>query len=97
MTATLSTPKELREKVSQFAKANDLDVKIVEGEPCDIRIVSAGEKVKSRTDTLQAGGQINCAAAWKMAEKHHIPLLLLGALLDLLDIRVRQCCLGCFK
>ncbi len=97
MTATLSTPKELREKVSQFAKANDMDVKVVEGEPCDICIVSAGEKAESLADTLQTGGWIKCAAAWEMAKKHHIPLLLLGALLDLLDIRVRGCCLGCFE
>ena len=97
MTTTLSAPKELRDKVSQFAKANDMNVKVVEGEPCDICIVSGGKKAESLADTLQAGGWIRCAAAWEMAKKHHISLLLLGALLDLLDIRVRRCCLGCFE
>ena len=97
MTTTLSAPKELHEKVSRFAKTNDMDVKVVEGEPCDIRIVSSGEKAECLADTLHPGGWIKCAAAWEMAEKHHIPLLMLGALLDLLDIRVRQCCLGCFE
>ncbi len=97
MTTRLSAPKQLREKVSRFVKDNDMNAKVVDGEPCDICIVQAGGKVESLPDTLHAGGWIKCSTAWEMAKKHRIPLILLGSLLDLLDIRVRQCCLGCFE
>ena len=93
----LLVPDDLREKVEGFVKENDLKIEVVDEEPCDLRVEAAGEEHKEcRGDTIVAGGWIRCASAWKLGKRHGIPLLQLGALLDLLDVRVRECCLGCF-
>jgi hypothetical protein len=46
--------------------------------------------------TLCAGGWISCALAWGMAKKLGLEGASFGRLLDVLDIRVRECQLGCF-
>ena len=92
-------PPELRERLAGFAAVNGVSVEVVAGDPCNLRVVvSTGpERLESRVDTLEANGWIKCATAWTLAEKHGIPLLSLGALLNELDIKIRHCSLGCFK
>ena len=92
-------PSELRGKIRSFAQSNQLSLDVVEEKPWDIQVVlSTGpERTESSADVLQAGGMILCATAWAMSAKHSSPLLHLGALFNELDIRIRQCSLGCFK
>lgn len=97
MPARVQVPEELREKVAHFFEANGMELEIVDEPPFDLRIIASGERRECSTDTLQAGGWTKCAAAWAMARKHGLPLLPLGGLLRELDIKIRECCLGCFK
>lgn len=92
-------PPALREKVAAFVEAHSVDWDVVDEEPCDIRVAlcADGDRRQSVADRLEAGGWIKCATAWGLAKKHGIKLAKLGALLDELDIKVRECSLGCFK
>ena len=65
--------------------------------PYEFRVLASGERRQSIDDTLEAGGWITCGHALKLARQLGIPSLQFGALLDLLEIKVRECSLGCFK
>ncbi len=95
----LYVPEELREKVAAFLKTNDVTWELVEAEPCEVRVsvCDEGKRRESSLDSLETCGWIKCATAWAMAKKHGISVNKLGALLNELGIKVRQCCLGCFK
>jgi hypothetical protein len=97
MARRLCVPEELRETVATFLETSGLDLEIAESEPCDIRVETGGERRESTADTLEAGGWIGCATVWAMAAKHELALRRLGALLNVLDIKVRNCSLGCFE
>ena len=92
----LLVPPPLRARVAAFLKAHPSNLHLVEKKPCDLRVAVSRGRRQSRIDTLESGGWIACGTAWSMARKHRIPLRRLGALCDLLDIRIRQCGLGCF-
>jgi hypothetical protein len=95
----LCVPESLREKVAGFVEHQGLNWELVVEAPCEVRIaVSDGSDRRECTgDTLEAGGWIKCSAAWALGVMYGIPLLQLGAFLDVLDIKVRQCALGCFE
>ena len=94
----LYVPEDLRAQVADFLRNSTLPVEIVTAEPFDLQIVPAAvEREPSDTDTLRAAGSINCATAWTLGQKHNLDLVQLGALFNLLQIRVCNCSLGCFK
>ena len=94
----VDVPDELRARVAAFVAARGLDWELVSSEPCGLRVAQsqAGERRESRLDTLEAGGWIACATARALAKKHGITLETLGAFLNDVDVKVRQCGLGCF-
>lgn len=94
----LLIPENLRLKLADFLRDSSLELELVTTDPADLRVVPAAvEREPSDTETLRVGGAIDCATAWALAEKHGLDLMQLGALLNLLEIRVCKCCLGCFQ
>ena len=55
------------------------------------------EKVIAAVKKRAKEGHIACAACFRIAEEHKIPKKELGALINELGIKVRQCQLGLFK
>ena len=88
--------KALQPKVAEWIEASALDVEMADGDTDGLRIVSSPEPSESSGDTLVAGGWIRCATARQMATEYGLPLRSLGELLDLLEIKIRACSLGCF-
>ena len=98
MGVRLGVSEAMAEEVRPFVTQEQLDVEIVDPEEeCDCRIISGNRSQESSLGMLVQGGTIRCATAWGMAKKMGIPLMKFGALLDLLDIKVRACSLGCFS
>ena len=59
-------------------------------------VIRPGERLESDLDSVYAGGWIACAIARAQAERLGISLTCMGELLDLLNVKVRACGLGCF-
>jgi hypothetical protein len=87
---------ERRAGLLEFARRAGLELEFTAAEQADLLIRPAGEQATGGETTLYAGGQIECAVAWAAAGRLQLPLLVFGALLDHLAIKVRACCLGCF-
>ena len=45
---------------------------------------------------LAADGRVNCEKAQKFANKHNIPMNKMKAFLDVIQLKVGKCQLGCF-
>lgn len=95
----ISVCESLRDKVAGFIEQRGLNWQLADAPPHDLRVAESGsgEPLECTGDTLYAGGWIKCSAAWALGVMHSIPLLALGALLNELDIKVKQCSLGCFE
>lgn len=98
MTPTLAVQAELLEDVRRLVEELSLPWDLSAGERGTVRIVQApeGERPQCDLDTLHAGGWITCPTALEMALKLEADPRKLGALLNVLDIKVRACSLGCF-
>jgi len=62
-----------------------------------VRVAASVERREATPDTIWSGGWITCEAAHVLARKLGIPARKMGGLLDALDVKVRQCSLGCFE
>lgn len=58
--------------------------------------VRPGDRKQSDMETIYAGGWIECPTAWAIAQKLALPVQKMGVLLTHLNVKVRNCGLGCF-
>ena len=58
--------------------------------------VRPGDRAQSDLDTIYAGGWIECPTAWALAKKLGVSVQQMGVLLARLNVKVRNCGLGCF-
>ncbi len=96
MALKISIPNSLVEKVAELFLSEGIDIDIVPEETAILHIVEAKGKVESEGSTLQAGGWIRCSTARGFAEKLGASHRQVGMLMDLLQIKIRDCELGCF-
>ncbi len=54
------------------------------------------DRRQSDLKTLYAGGWVACETALALADRLGISPASMGKLIDLLDVKVRRCSLGCF-
>jgi hypothetical protein len=92
----IGVPETLVDRVSEFIKANALAIDVVKDGGGAVQVVESEGRQPSDPSTLQAGGWIACADAFDMASNLGIPTQTMGKLLNLLDVKLRQCQLGCF-
>ncbi|MBU0639758.1 MAG: hypothetical protein KKB50_12900 [Planctomycetes bacterium] len=59
--------------------------------------MEAGEREQGDERTLRVGGWISCQSARAMAGKLRLDGRKIGKLCDLLDVKIRDCELGCFE
>jgi hypothetical protein len=89
----ISTAEQLRE----FLDREKIDIDIVTGQLCDIKVIRCNDHRESDSDTIYSGGWITCEMARSLAKKIDISLGQTGKLLNHLDVKIRRCSLGCFK
>ena len=58
--------------------------------------IRPGDREQCDLETICAGGWIECPAAWALAQKLGISVQAMGAVLERLNVKVRNCGLGCF-
>jgi len=96
MKSTLCVPEEIQQAVAAFVEAEEIAVQVVSAGECTVRVVQAEGRQESDLSMLYAGGWIACRTAMAAASKLDISLLKMGKLLDHLNVKIRQCSLGCF-
>ena len=97
MAANLSVPDDMRESVRAFIESEAIPLNIVAGESGAVRVMESEKGRESTPTVLEAGGWIACGIARSMAAKLDISSGSMGKLLTHLDIKIRDCELGCFE
>lgn len=97
MRAALSVPEPLLASVRQLVAGEEIALDVVCGGQCAVRVEQGNERLESDLTTLHAGGWITCPAAQAVASKLQISNGAMGKILNLLQIKIRRCDLGCFE
>jgi hypothetical protein len=97
MKAVLSVPESLLARVRELVEGEEIALEVVSSGPCTVRVELSGERLESDLTTLHAGGWITCPAARAAASKLQISNRAMGKILNLLEIKIRRCDLGCFE
>ena len=93
---TISAPKSLYKQVLQFTEDAYVPLELVT-ENADIKVdICPSDRLESDLTTLFSGGWIKCENARLLAKKLDITKRQMGKLLTELDVKIRQCGLGCF-
>lgn len=93
---SIGVPPPRRMVIEEFLQREAVPWIIVDLPGGDLSIVEAAPKAECTVDTLHPGGRIPCATALALAESCGVPGKTIGRLLNLLEIKVRDCQLGCF-
>jgi len=96
MGITIGVSEAMADRLREFATRHDADLEIVAGDAGAVRVVESEGRQQSDMTTLHAGGWIRCADAQALAGKLELPKRTMARLLDHLDIKIRECELGCF-
>jgi hypothetical protein len=86
----------LFESLRGFVSAESIQIELTEGDGPGVKVLLWDDRKESDLDTLYSGGWIGCRTALSLAKKLEIPKNQLGALLNHLRIKVKNCSLGCF-
>ncbi len=96
MTARLVAPEPWRAALEEYARREKLSLEIAaEGEGA-VRVLPPEERRACGPEALVVKGRIPCGVARAMAGRLGIPMNRMAGLLNLLEIKVRECELGCF-
>ncbi|MFA6426447.1 MAG: molybdenum cofactor guanylyltransferase [Phycisphaerae bacterium] len=87
----------IAERLRELFDRENIDIKIVADQPCDVKIIQCSDHRESDLDIIYSGGWITCETARSLAKKINISLNQMGKLLNHLNVKIRRCGLGCFK
>ncbi len=96
MEARLLAPEDMTESIQRLIESEHMSIRVASEGECDVRVVRCEDRAESDLNTLQSGGWIKCEVARALAKKLNTSTRKTGKLIDLLDIKVRECGLGCF-
>ena len=96
MKTRLCAPEDMTESIQRLVESEQMSIQVVSEGECDVKVVRSEDRAESDLNTLQSGGWIKCEVARAGAKKLRTSTRKTGKLLDLLDIKVRECGLGCF-
>ncbi len=96
MRSILGVPEAMLESVATFCSAADIPLEVVSTGDCTVRVVEAEERLPSTLSCLYIDGWIACGRAHVIAARLQIQTRQIGKLLDLFNIKIRHCQLGCF-
>lgn len=98
MPCSVRVPESIRTDFSAFLNQEKIQLAVTSHDAGDLEIepLEEGERRESSRTTLYKGGWIRCAAARSAADKLSLEYRDFGKILDFLDIKIRDCELGCF-
>ena len=87
----------IADKLRGFFNSEKIDIDVISGQPDNIEVRQCDDHRESNLDIIYSGGWITCEIARSLAQKMEISLEQTGKLLNLLNVKIRRCSLGCFK
>ena len=99
MAKKLCVPAGIQDRVREFFQSRQLPLEVVTTGEAEVTVQEGpadGERRECDPTTLYQGGWIPCRVAWAVAPRLELPRGGMGEFLNLLDIKVRNCQLGCF-
>jgi hypothetical protein len=90
------TDEALFESLSGFVAAEGIQIELTKDESANVKVLMCNAPKGSDLQTLYSGGWIGCGTALTLAGKLEVPTVQMGALLNHLKIKVKNCSLGCF-
>ncbi len=97
MPRVIGVPDTLRSKLTDFLDRERIPLTVVSGSECEVNVRAIEEKRECTVSELYPGGWIKCEVARAMAKRLHIGYRSIGKIINLLDIKIRACSLGCFE
>ena len=96
LAARIHAERAVAEGLIAFLESEGIAVSVVNDSECWLNVVDSAERRKCDTSTLYPGGWISCGVAREMAPRLAITNAEMGKILYHLDIKIRECGLGCF-
>jgi hypothetical protein len=96
MNKVLGAEGDMTDGLRSFLEAESIPLQVDNGPAAAVQVRRTSSREESRLEILYSGGWISCSLARAMAGRLGIGSRQLGKLLDHLDIKVRECDLGCF-
>ena len=97
MSALVSVPEALKVKLIDFLNAEEIGLQVTNESPADLEVLEVAERRESDGQQLFSGGWIDCEVARSLSDRLGVPKRDIGKLLDFLNVKIRNCALGCFK
>jgi len=94
--ARIAAPDSIRSRLGVFIESEHIAFQFAISDDADLIVRESSQRRGSTLDELYCGGWIDCEVARAAAERLAIPKHDFGKLLDFLDVKVRNCALGCF-
>jgi hypothetical protein len=96
VTATIRAPRSMIAKLRNLMDREGIDLEVME-RGGDVRVVIRGGDSECDVKTLRMGGRVSCVVARAMAKRLQVSSRTVGRLMNLLDIKICSCELGCFS
>ena len=94
---TIGVSEKHRASLQEFVDAEGLPWTLVDAAGGKLNLIEVDQPAECDLERLFPGGRIACSIALEMAEVYHVPAGSIGRLMNLLQIKVRDCRLGCFR
>jgi hypothetical protein len=97
MPFSVRVPESIRSDFSAFLTQENIPLAVTSSDAGDVKIAPAeGERRECEMSILYQGGWIRCETARSAADRLSLKYREFGKVLDFLDIKIRECELGCF-
>jgi len=63
----------------------------------DPEIIAKAEELREKVVKLSIDGKLGCAKAFKIAQEEGLSIKKIGYILNILNIKISSCQLGCFE
>ena len=97
MSHLVSVPETLRDKFVHFVNAEEIGLQVTNETQADLEILEVADRRECDGKQLFCGGWIQCEVARSIADRLGVQKRDIGKLLDFLNVKIRNCELGCFQ
>lgn len=100
MNTKIYVQSQVADRLCEFIEQEKIGLEVITdsaGNDCALIVTDSSGRKQSDLKTLYCGGWISCSQAHAVAKRIGISVANMGKLLDFMNIKIRQCELGCFQ